>query len=109
MTTGFSDSELAALSLAELKALQTRIGRAVDNYEVERLRRARAELDQKARELGFTLDEVVSAKAARSRTVGKAKYANPANRSQTWSGRGRQPRWFAEALAAGRSKQSLEV
>lgn len=109
MTTALSDNELASLSLAELRALHNRVGRAIDNYEAERLRRARVELDQKARELGFTLDEVVSAKAVRSRTAGKAKYANPADRSQTWSGRGRQPRWFAEALASGRSKQSMEV
>ncbi len=26
------------------------------------------------------------------------KYRNPSNASETWSGRGRQPVWFAEAL-----------
>ena len=31
----------------------------------------------------------------------KPKYVNPADPSQTWSGRGRKPRWMEDALAAG--------
>jgi DNA-binding protein H-NS len=32
-----------------------------------------------------------------------AKYRNPTNPSETWSGRGRKPKWVEEKLAAGRS------
>ena len=31
------------------------------------------------------------------------KFRNPARRGQTWSGRGKQPVWIRDALAAGRS------
>ncbi len=109
MSNGSSEIDLGSLSLADLRALQNRVARAIDNYEAERLRRARAELDMRARELGFTLDEVLGAKGRRPRPDSRARYANPANPRQTWTGRGRQPRWFAEALAAGRTKQSMEV
>lgn len=110
MTLNLSEMDLASLSMSELKALNTRVTRAIANYEAERLRRARAELDQKARELGFTIDQIYAETGGgRSRQAGKPKFANPANSGQTWSGRGRKPRWFNEAIAAGHSKKSMEI
>lgn len=32
----------------------------------------------------------------------KPKYRNPADRSQTWAGRGNQPRWLKAALKGGK-------
>jgi DNA-binding protein H-NS len=32
----------------------------------------------------------------------RAKYRNPKNESETWSGRGKQPRWLVAELADGR-------
>jgi DNA-binding protein H-NS len=37
----------------------------------------------------------------------RPKYFNPENPSQTWSGRGLKPRWFAQQLDAGRSIAEL--
>lgn len=45
-------------------------------------------------------------KAAKGRSTGKVvppKYRNPANEKDTWTGRGRQPRWLAAEIAKGRS------
>ncbi len=38
---------------------------------------------------------------------GRARYRNPANPSETWSGRGEQPGWFKQALASGRRPENL--
>jgi len=38
-----------------------------------------------------------------------AKYRNPANASQTWTGRGRQPLWVAEAIGSGKSLDALLI
>lgn len=38
-----------------------------------------------------------------------AKYRNPADASQVWTGRGRQPLWVAAALSAGQSMDSLLI
>ena len=38
-----------------------------------------------------------------------AKYRNPANAAQTWTGRGRQPLWVAEAVGAGKSLDALLI
>jgi DNA-binding protein H-NS len=37
------------------------------------------------------------------------RYRNPDDASQTWSGRGRRPRWIHDAEAAGRTLQDLEI
>jgi DNA-binding protein H-NS len=49
-------------------------------------------------------DGVGRTKADRPKKRGKVapKYRNPANRDETWTGRGRQPRWLAAALKNGK-------
>ncbi len=37
------------------------------------------------------------------------KFCNPADRSQTWSGRGRRPQWYKDALAAGKTNKDLLI
>jgi DNA-binding protein H-NS len=41
--------------------------------------------------------------------VSPARYANPANPSDTWTGRGRKPGWFIAALAAGRNPEDMAI
>ncbi|MBA4351241.1 MAG: transcriptional regulator, partial [Rhodobacter sp.] len=62
-----------------------------------------------ARAMGFSLAELTGTVAPRKRAPATAKYANPADASDTWSGRGRKPRWFAEALAKGKKPEDLAV
>ena len=103
------DIELDSLSLKELKALQAQVARAIATYEDRRKKDALSELEEKARELGFTLAELTGTAVPRKRAPAEAKYANPANPADTWSGRGRKPRWFEEALKAGKSANDLRV
>jgi len=57
---------------------------------------------------GLSLDDVVGvAKKARAKV--KPKYRNPASKSETWSGRGKRPRWFSAALAAGKKEKDLLI
>lgn len=106
------DFDLNALSLRELKDLQARVAKAIASYEERRRKEALAELEEKARDMGFSLSELLSAqtaKPARSRSISAPKYANPANPADTWSGRGRKPRWFLDGLAAGKVPEDMAV
>jgi DNA-binding protein H-NS len=38
-----------------------------------------------------------------------AKYSNPANDSETWSGRGRKPLWFVAALKSGKRPEDMMI
>lgn len=103
------DTDLNSLSLKELKELQARIARAISSYEDRRKKEALAELEEKARQMGFSLAELTGASSGRAKAPVAPKYANPADRTETWSGRGRKPRWFAEALKAGKSPSDLAI
>ncbi|PAT00314.1 MAG: hypothetical protein BSR46_03245 [Candidatus Dactylopiibacterium carminicum] len=54
---------------------------------------------------------VRGAKKAGGKTGAKvaAKYANPSNPAQTWTGRGRQPLWVGEQLTAGKNLEDLLI
>lgn len=101
--------DLNSLSLKDLKDLQSQVAKAIAGYEDRRKRELMAELDEIARAKGFSLAELTGGAPARKRTPSAAKYANPANRADTWSGRGRKPRWFSEALAKGKKPEDLAV
>ena len=36
-------------------------------------------------------------------------YANPANKKQTWSGKGRQPAWFKAAVEQGHEPADMKI
>jgi DNA-binding protein H-NS len=103
------DINLNQLSLKELKDLHAQVSRAIGTFEDRRKKEALAELEDKARSLGFSLSELTGATVSRKRAPASVKYANPANRAETWSGRGRKPRWFAEALASGKTPEDLSA
>lgn len=101
--------DLNALSLKDLRNLQVQVTKAIASFEDRRKKEALAELEDKAKEMGFTLAELTSSAMPRKRAPAAAKYANPENSAETWSGRGRKPRWFIAALAAGKTPDQLAI
>lgn len=102
---------LDELSLAELKALGKKISKAIVSFEERKRKDALSELEAKAKEMGFTLAELTGDKAAKfsGKVPGVAKFANPANPDQTWTGKGRRPDWFVAAITAGKTPEELSV
>jgi DNA-binding protein H-NS len=61
---------------------------------------------------GYSFDDIFGSargKARRSTGTVPPKYRNPANAEQTWSGRGKRPRWFNDALKAGKKEKDLAI
>lgn len=100
---------LQSLSLKELKELQSQVAKAITSFEDRKKKEVLAELEEKAREMGYSLAELTGATKTRKRSPAVPKYANPADASDTWSGRGRKPRWFAAALASGKKPESMAI
>ena len=50
-------------------------------------------------------------KSTKGRSLGKVapKYRNPANAKDTWTGRGKQPRWLAAETAKGRKLEEFLI
>jgi DNA-binding protein H-NS len=93
------DIDLEKMNLDDLWHLHERISSILERKIETEKRKLQRRLD----ELGRKSSEVV-AESPRKRPYPKviAKYQNPDNPSQTWSGRGRQPRWVIALLARGR-------
>lgn len=94
------DIDLDAMSLGDLKKLQSQVNTAIKTYEERQRKTALAELEAKAAEMGFSLSELTG-QSGRKAKVNPPKYRNPEDPTQTWSGRGRQPAWIKDALARG--------
>ncbi len=99
-----------SLSLKELKDLQSQVAKAIATYEDRKRKEALAALEESARQHGFSLSELMSVAAtSRTRKPAQAKYGNPENPSETWTGRGRKPRWVESALKSGKSIDDLLI
>ena len=93
--------DINSMDLKQLKELKKDIEKAISSFEARRLANARRELEAKAAELGVSLSEVLGTKPAKgTKAVVAPKYRNPKNPSETWSGRGRKPRWLTVALTS---------
>ncbi|MPL92169.1 Trans-acting regulatory protein HvrA [bioreactor metagenome] len=103
--------DLDGMSLAQLKALEKDVAKAIVTFEAKRLSAARAAAEAIAREHGFTLAEIVetSPLTKRSKRSLAPKFANPANPAEVWTGLGRRPKWFIDGLAAGKQPEDFRL
>jgi DNA-binding protein H-NS len=93
------------MSFAELAAMQTRIERT----QIEKQRSERAALKQKltdlAKDAGFDIHELLGRGGKGKRGKVAVKYRDPSNASNTWTGRGRMPRWMVAATKGGKANK----
>jgi len=101
--------DLEEMSLAELKQLKKEVDKAIDTFEGRRKVEARAKVEAVAKNLGYSLAELVDSDLKRSRPSALPRYQHPNDATITWSGRGRRPRWFTDALSTGKASEDLLI
>lgn len=105
--------DLSSYNLAELKGLQSDIEKEIKVRQQQDVRQAREKILKIAQEMGVSIEELLATGGGRSRkksgSIGQARYHNPADPTQTWTGRGRHPRWVSEALAQGKTLDDLRI
>ena len=101
--------DLQNMSLKELQDLRKQVDRSIVDFEERKRREALAAVEQAARTHGFSLNELTGAKINRRSGKMAPKYANPEDAAQTWTGRGRRPRWIQDALNGGKTLADLEI
>lgn len=104
-----ADYDLEALPLPELKKIHKDVIKAISSFEDRQKADARAKVEALARDLGYSLAELVGTDMKTARAPAAAKYRHPENPALTWSGRGRKPRWFVEALGSGKTASDIEI
>lgn len=100
-------------SLADLNAAREIIDEAIEDAEAKAIDDVRAEIQRLAASVGRSAEEVLSAANAGKRRKNDAplvvKFRNTVNPDETWSGRGKRPRWLQDALANGASLEEFAV
>ena len=101
---------LEKLSLEELKKLQNEVAVAIFNFEKQRKAETLIELKALAHAKGFSLKELLDDSNGKSTKKPVApKYADPSNPENTWTGRGRKPKWLVAALESGQSVEEFAL
>jgi DNA-binding protein H-NS len=97
-------NSLDKMSYSQLATLRTQI----DGMMVEKQGAERAALRQKmadmAKDAGLSLEEVLGKRRKGKGSVA-IKYRDPKNPDNTWTGRGRMPRWMVAATKGSKVKK----
>jgi DNA-binding protein H-NS len=105
--------DLSTYNLSELKGLQHDIEKEIKDRQQLEVRKAREQIFAIAQNLGVPVEELLAdrvknSKNGRTERV-QPRYQNPANNSQTWTGRGRQPKWIVDGLAGGKALDDFRI
>lgn len=104
--------DLSDYNLSELKGLQAEIEKEIKARQQQDVAKAREQILAIAQGFGVSVEELLANGGKKSKSSGKkvkVQYQNPADNAQTWTGRGRQPRWITEGLASGKSLDDFRV
>ncbi|WP_401745832.1 H-NS histone family protein [Stenotrophomonas muris] len=116
--SGLSAKELKAL-IAQAEKQQTKV------LTRPKAAAMRAKINQYVKDHGYTIEELYGAVSTASSETSKRpsgrrprksagskvapKYRNPGNPNETWSGRGRQPRWLAALVQKGKEPSEFLI
>lgn len=99
--------QLEEYSLEDLKSLKKEVDEAISSFQARALANAREELEKTAKSLGFKLEDIIEVRKPRAKVA--PKYRNPKEPEQTWTGRGRKPKWVERALDGGQTLKDLQI
>jgi DNA-binding protein H-NS len=99
--------DLKSMSVDELWSLHELIVSVL----AQKISAEKARLDQRLRELGQSTPDSAKKVSQARRPYPRVfpKYRNPTQPSETWAGRGKQPRWLALQLRSGKKLDDFRI
>jgi DNA-binding protein H-NS len=99
-------SELGAMPLDDLWKLHEAVMTILSSKIETQKRELERKLDELGRRFGGSSEAIPQRRPYPKVTQ---KFQNPAQPSQTWSGRGRRPRWVSELIEAGKAIEDFRI
>ncbi|MES2206350.1 MAG: H-NS histone family protein [Pseudomonadota bacterium] len=99
--------DLTNLSFTDLQNLQKELQNQFKTRQSQNLKEARAAIKEVESRYGYTVEEILAGKKAANSV--EAKFRNPENNEETWTGRGKKPKWVQDALANGQSLDNFKI
>lgn len=102
------------MSVQELEDLIAQANEMIEAKREQAVAKARADIEKIAASTGYSVHDLLGLRGGRSKKASAKKtladkYRNPKDPSQTWSGRGKRPRWLQEMLAKGAKLESFQI
>jgi DNA-binding protein H-NS len=100
-------SDLKSLSVDELWSLHELVASVL----ARKISAEKGRLDQRLRQLsqGVLMSAKRTSRARRPYPQVVPKYRNPVQPSETWAGRGKQPRWLTAQLRSGKNLDDFRI
>ena len=99
---------LSKFSRDELTTLIQEAEKEIARKHSDDFKAAKKAAQVAAKAHGFNLAELLNPGKG-GKAPAPAKYQNPDDASQTWSGRGRQPEWYKKAIAGGKAPDDMLI
>jgi len=97
------------MTLKQLSDLEGRITKAKSQARDNARADLKAKIDRLVNGSGITVAELYGFTTRRGKSKSSAKYVNPDNHSQTWTGRGRRPNWLVARLKKGAKQEDFAI
>lgn len=105
-----STIDLTEYSINDLKQLIADANKEIERQQKNQVRDIRQQMERLADELGMTPEQILSfSKRKTNAPIGDPKYCNPADTTQTWTGRGKRPKWFNEEIEKGTDPETMLI
>ena len=111
--------KLASLSLNELEAIQKKVNREIQKRRSKAQEEGLKKIKLIAAEYGLTNNELKGITSSKRTTTRKKiaekrgpvapKYRDPNNAENTWTGRGRKPKWVEAFLSGGGRLEQITI
>ena len=104
-----SNVDLNEMSLKELHAVAEQAQQTIEKKRKDGVKELRKKILQDIKDNGLTLGDVFPALKGKTRGPVAPKYANPADETETWTGRGRKPKWVEAELSSGKTLEDISI
>ena len=102
--------DIEELSAKDLKALIEKASDKLSAKAEEEKASVRAEVEELVQKHGYTISELFGVgKSSKPKTKLSPTHRDPENSENTWTGRGRQPKWLNAALEAGGNFEDYKI
>ncbi|MDC4411845.1 H-NS histone family protein [Acinetobacter baumannii] len=98
-------TNISGLSIEELKDLQVEAEKLIEIKKEKAIEEAYLKIISIAENVGYSVEDLLKVGAASSKKKGrksvKPRYRSKTNAQDTWTGRGKQPRWLVAEIEKG--------
>ena len=111
--------DLKSMSKKQLEKHLKDVEKALADLREMEKREAKKAAEKAAAQFGFSLSELtgnatrsgkpLNSKRKAPKNPSAPKYANPHDKSQTWTGKGRQPNWYRAAIRSGITPEMMSI